>query len=184
MQEVFRCLVIYPPVNIAMDIHLFHWEIHSTNGGFSIAMLVYRSVYIIRYLEHKRNPCFDRKRPCFFWGGQVTFKNRGHLGSRYIYMSTEPLGFSSQTTLQARSWRSLFAKVRGRVSFCWGSRDPVRSAWRIIPGFVSSQSPLFTRHLWGHLAHLFLQGKQPSLRGLTIPKFCGLGSREFLQQKA
>ena len=115
MQEVFRCLVIYPPVNIAMDIHLFHWEIHSTNGGFSIAMLVYRSVYIIRYLEHKRNPCFDRKRPCFFWGGQVTFKNRGHLGSRYIYifMSREPLGFSSQTTLQARSWRSLFAKVGG-----------------------------------------------------------------------
>ena len=27
-------------------------------------------------------PCFDGKGPCF-WGG-LTFKNRGHLGSRYI----------------------------------------------------------------------------------------------------
>ena len=27
------------------------------------------------------DPCFDWKRPCF---GGLTFKNRGHLGSRYI----------------------------------------------------------------------------------------------------
>ena len=31
------------------------------------------------------DPCFDWKRPCF---GGLTFKNRGHLGSRYIYMHT------------------------------------------------------------------------------------------------
>ena len=34
----------------------------------------------------KRNPndhCFDWKRPCF---GGLTFKNRGHLGSRYTYI--------------------------------------------------------------------------------------------------
>ena len=29
------------------------------------------------------DPCFDWKRPCF---GGSTFKNRGHLGSRYIYI--------------------------------------------------------------------------------------------------
>ena len=28
------------------------------------------------------DPCFHWKRPCF---GGLTFKNRGHLGSRYIY---------------------------------------------------------------------------------------------------
>ena len=29
------------------------------------------------------DPCFDWKRPCF---GGLTFKNRGHLGSRYTYI--------------------------------------------------------------------------------------------------
>ena len=35
------------------------------------------------YTWNPNDPCFDWKRPCF---GGLTFKNRGHLGSRYIYI--------------------------------------------------------------------------------------------------
>ena len=37
-------------------------------------------LFIYIFLE-PNDPCFDWKRPCF---GGLTFKNRGHLGSRYI----------------------------------------------------------------------------------------------------
>ena len=40
-------------------------------------------VYIYIYTWNPNDPCFDCKRPCF---GGSTFKNRGHLGSRYIYI--------------------------------------------------------------------------------------------------
>ena len=33
------------------------------------------------YTWNRNDPCFDWKRPCF---GGLTFKNRGHLGSRYL----------------------------------------------------------------------------------------------------
>ena len=36
-----------------------------------------------RYTWNPTDPCFDWKRPCF---GGLTFKNRGHLGSIYIYI--------------------------------------------------------------------------------------------------
>ena len=38
-------------------------------------------IYI--YTWNPNDPCFDRKRHCF---GGLTFKNRGQLGSRYIYI--------------------------------------------------------------------------------------------------
>ena len=37
------------------------------------------------YTWNPNDPCFDWKRPCF---GGLTFENRGHLGSRYIYTHT------------------------------------------------------------------------------------------------
>ena len=37
------------------------------------------------YLQPFDDPCFDWKRPCL---GELTFKNRGHLGSRYVYIYT------------------------------------------------------------------------------------------------
>ena len=39
--------------------------------------------HIYIYTWNTNDPCFDWKRPCF---GGLTFKNRGHLGSRYIYI--------------------------------------------------------------------------------------------------
>ena len=39
------------------------------------------STYV--YTWNPNGPCFDWKRPCF---GGLTFKNRDHLGSRYIYI--------------------------------------------------------------------------------------------------
>ena len=39
--------------------------------------------YVCRYTWNLNDPCFGWKRPCF---GGLTFKNRGHLGSRYIYL--------------------------------------------------------------------------------------------------
>ena len=38
--------------------------------------------YIVIYTWNPNDPCFDWKGPCF---GGLTFKNRGHLGCRYIY---------------------------------------------------------------------------------------------------
>ena len=35
----------------------------------------------VAFTWNPNDPCFDWKRPCF---GGLTFKNRGHLGSRYI----------------------------------------------------------------------------------------------------
>ena len=40
-------------------------------------------VYIYIYTWNPNDPCFDWKSPCF---GGLTFKNRGHLGSRYVYL--------------------------------------------------------------------------------------------------
>ena len=37
------------------------------------------------YTWNPNDPCFGWKRPCF---GGLTFKNRGHLGFRYIYIFT------------------------------------------------------------------------------------------------
>ena len=37
------------------------------------------------YTWKPNDPCFDWKRPCF---GGLTLKNRGHLGSRYLYICT------------------------------------------------------------------------------------------------
>ena len=45
------------------------------------------------YIPGNWNPndrCFDRKRPCF---ERLTFKNRGHWGSRYIYIYTYYMPF-------------------------------------------------------------------------------------------
>ena len=42
------------------------------------------NTYLYLYTKNPNDPCFDWKRPCF---GGLTFKNRGHLGSRYIYSS-------------------------------------------------------------------------------------------------
>ena len=39
--------------------------------------------WIYTYTWNPNDPCFGGKRPCF-WG--LTFKNRGHLGSRYIWL--------------------------------------------------------------------------------------------------
>ena len=43
---------------------------------------LYEKLYDI-YTWNPNDPCFDWKRPCF---GGLTFKNRGHVGSRYIYI--------------------------------------------------------------------------------------------------
>ena len=40
-------------------------------------------VCIYIYTWNPNDPCFDWKSPCF---GGLTFKNRGHLGSRYVYL--------------------------------------------------------------------------------------------------
>ena len=40
---------------------------------------------IYMYTWNPNDPCFDWKRPCV---GGLTFKNRGHLGSRYIKICT------------------------------------------------------------------------------------------------
>ena len=39
--------------------------------------------YSYIYTWNPNDPCFDWKGPCF---GGLTFKNRGHWGSRYIYI--------------------------------------------------------------------------------------------------
>ena len=39
-------------------------------------------IYILD-TQNPNDPCFDWKGPCF---GGLTFKNRGQLGSRYIYI--------------------------------------------------------------------------------------------------
>ena len=43
---------------------------------------IYIYIYICIHLEPFDDPCFAWERPCFV---RLTFKNRGHLGSRYIY---------------------------------------------------------------------------------------------------
>ena len=50
------------------------------------------------YLEPFNDPCFDWKRPCF--GGWKPFKNRGHLGSRYIVIAQSSCLFSLCASLR------------------------------------------------------------------------------------
>ena len=54
----------------------------TTTYGQCINMNIHIYIYII-HTWNPNDPCFDWKRPCF---GGLTFKNRGHLGSRYIYI--------------------------------------------------------------------------------------------------
>ena len=61
--------------------HIFaeiYWHPAHYPGGHSKKVI---DMYI--YTKNPNDPCFDWKRPCF---GGLTFKNRGHLGSRYIYI--------------------------------------------------------------------------------------------------
>ena len=44
---------------------------------------IYIYIYLFIYIYLEPDPCFGWKRPCF---GGLTFKNRGHWGSRYIYI--------------------------------------------------------------------------------------------------
>ena len=52
------------------------WEKNGTLGG--------KLVFFLKLTWNPNDPCFDWKRPCF---GGLTFKNRGHLGSRNFYGS-------------------------------------------------------------------------------------------------
>ena len=52
---------------MAMENHLFFVGDTSSNGLFSIAMLVFRGVYIYKYIHHSRS----RRRHCRLFGGQV-----------------------------------------------------------------------------------------------------------------
>ena len=55
----------------------------NTLGHSVLSLYIYIHIYI--YTWNPNDPCFDWKKPCF---GGLTFKNRGHLGSRYIYIYT------------------------------------------------------------------------------------------------
>ena len=59
------------------------WRIQTRLFGWKLASKVIRSVgeITLRYTWNPNDPCFDWKSPCF---GGLTFKNRGHLGSRYV----------------------------------------------------------------------------------------------------
>ena len=48
------------------------------------------------YTWNPNDPCFDWKGPCF---GGLTFKSRGHWGSRYLYEITPYLGWSLHESL-------------------------------------------------------------------------------------
>ena len=55
-------------------------------SGNLLKCIFQKKIYVIIYIctWNPNDPCFDWKRPCF---GGLTFKNRGHLGSRlYIYI--------------------------------------------------------------------------------------------------
>ena len=41
-------------------------------------------IFIYIYIQNPNDPYFGWKRPCFGW---LTFKHRGHLGSRYMLLS-------------------------------------------------------------------------------------------------
>ena len=55
----------------------------NTLGHSVLSLYIYIYTHIYKYTWNPNDPCFDWKKPCF---GGLTFKNRGHLGSRYIYM--------------------------------------------------------------------------------------------------
>ena len=59
-------------------------------------------IYI--YTWNPNDPCFDWKRPCF-WG--LTFKNRGYLGSRYIYFILKMVIFYCRVSLPEGIWWEL-----------------------------------------------------------------------------
>ena len=90
-------------------------------------MNMYYVYYIdIKYTWNPNNPCFDWKRPCF---GGLTFKNRGHLGSRYIYIYVHIVCKYIFTPLlrmftYLSRWRSCFHPFlnSGRRSRPWANR--------------------------------------------------------------
>ena len=61
---------------------------HSSGEALSCELQIQRPAWtpplkLNIYTWNPNEPCFDWKRPCF---GGLTFKNRGHLGSRYVYI--------------------------------------------------------------------------------------------------
>ena len=71
------------------------------------------------YTWNPNDPCFDWKRPCF---GGMTFKNRGRLGSRHMYIHITSSGsgsvgvFSGATALRGDRLAFQYAKP---WEFCW-----------------------------------------------------------------
>ena len=58
----------------------------TTHMGFTQLSMIMQfdvEVYLYIYTWNLNDPCFGWKRPC---SGGLTFKNRGHLRSRYIYI--------------------------------------------------------------------------------------------------
>ena len=56
------------------------------------------------YTWNPTDPCFDRKRPYFGW---LVVQNRGHSGSRYIYIYTNIIiyvGRTSKHIVRKRAW--------------------------------------------------------------------------------
>ena len=77
------------------------------------------------YTWNPTDPCFGWKRPCF---GGLTFKSRGHWGSRYIYIYINPHLYLVESMLwlfgYGPSLRDLRNTASGRRMPTWVSTLP------------------------------------------------------------
>ena len=93
----------------------FHWILI---GLWLIPNSCHITIPIIQYIGawNPNDPCFDWKRPCF---GGLTFKNRGHLGSRWLVF--HPLSTKKN---RGPNWSLLISL------FFWESRSQLLDKWQ------------------------------------------------------